>query len=256
MFTSKNKEVTAFGLSHVGRVRARNEDGMYLDAHGRFALLADGMGGHKGGQQASQMCLEEMRVRLEHLHAPQAETGEPLSLDEEELQSTLRRFIKETSLAVARRGAKDPNLHQMGTTLVVWTLVDNQVWLAHAGDSRAYLVRNKQIFQLTVDHCLENEQIRLGMPRDQAEKSPMRHVLLRNVGLYPPSEPSVASLPRVSGDLWLLCSDGLSNKVGMAQLLETVLQKKTFLPHLCQSLVEQAYANGGEDNISVIAIAT
>lgn len=249
MFPKDGAEVQAFGLSHVGKVRSRNEDAIYIDPAGRFALVADGMGGHRGGRQASQMAAEGIRRSFDVMVTTLTECPDDL------LCRNVANAIKEVSFHVAARGQADPDLKDMGTTVVVWALFGERVLLAHAGDSRAYLLRAGELYQMTADHSLENEQLRAGVPYAQINRTHMRHMLFRNVGLSPPSEPSVSLVTSKAKDLWLLCSDGLSNKLSAEGLRTTTQQSGRDLPDLCKKLVEQAYEAGGEDNISVIALA-
>lgn len=236
---------SAFGLSHVGRVRSRNEDCIHIDPAGRFLLLADGMGGHRGGKEASALAISVTRQFLEYRLATAPSTN--ISLRE-----TLRDAFFEAATQVAKKGAEVPELDNMGTTLVMWARTDKTVYVGWAGDSRAYLMRDGQLALMSFDHCLTNEQIKFGMDRDVALNLPMGHVLTRNVGISPPSQPAIFSMPLEKNDLWLICSDGLSNKLEMGEMASILKQEAGSLPNACKELVEQAFARGGEDNISVI----
>lgn len=239
---------TGFGLSHVGRVRQRNEDALFIDPQGRFALLADGMGGHRGGQEASRMAIDLVQVSLERAF----EVGFPA--EETGARVLLRTAFKEAARQVAERGRAVPELENMGTTLVSWTVSEGTVTVAHVGDSRAYLLRQGQLFQITMDHVLTNEQIRLGMEREQAERVPMGHVLVRNIGVVPPSEPDIVRFDARAGDRWLLCSDGLSNKLLHADILHLLNRYEHRPAEATKALVEEAWHRGGEDNITAVLL--
>ena len=239
--------ISGFGISHVGKVRQRNEDCIYVDPAGQFALLADGMGGHRGGKEASHMTIEIVRDFLELRLA----NCPPDNATRSEM---IRHAFIEAATQVADRGNANLELSNMGTTLVVWVKFGNKIMVGYSGDSRAYLLRDEQLYLMTHDHCLSNEQIKHGVPRDVALSLPMGHVLVRNVGISPPSEPALFEMPLEPQDLWMLCSDGLSNKLGFAEIAALLHKEKNALPAACKILVEQAYARGGEDNISMVLL--
>jgi protein phosphatase len=242
---SSRKSLRAYGfaMSHVGAVRKRNEDAVHIDPQGRYALLADGMGGHRGGQEASTTAVQAMRVHLDgFLAQPENERLE--------CEIFLQKAFIETSAQIYAEGSRNPALNQMGTTLVAWMLMHHEAIVAHSGDSRCYLIRDKMIFQTTPDHTLENEHILLGKSRAQVEAMPLKHVLSRNVGMMPTTPPDVLRFPTKPGDIWLLCSDGLSNKLSAAEILWHVLAGRGQLPKSARGLVEHAFVAGGEDNIT------
>ena len=232
-----------FGLSHVGAARKRNEDAIAVHAQGRYALLADGMGGHLGGQEASSMAVSIMQAQLDaYLAQPEQQRQEP--------EIFLQRAFIETSAQIHGEGVRNPALVNMGATLVCWLLLSEEAVIAHAGDSRCYLIRDRMIFQMTADHTLENEHILAGKTRAEVESLPLRHVLSRNVGIMPTTPPDILRFPLQAGDIWLLCSDGLSNKLTAPEILWHVLQGRGQLPKSAKGLVEHAFYAGGEDNIS------
>ena len=239
---------SAFGISHVGRVRSRNEDSILIDPEGQYALLADGMGGHKGGQEASGMTVEIVAAVLNEILEEGIPKNETLA------RAKIRAAFQSAATQVAHRGQEFPELENMGTTLVLWLLDKQKVYVSHVGDSRCYLYRRGDLFQLTMDHTLENEQVRIGLPREQAMALPMRSVLVRNIGLVPPSEPDTMAMPWQKGDVFLMCSDGLSNRLSQEQIRHRLSLGADSLPDCCKALVEQAWMQGGEDNISVVLL--
>jgi protein phosphatase len=236
-----------FALSHVGAVRKRNEDAVYLDPHGRFAVLADGMGGHLGGQEASTMAVALMKSQLDDL------LNKP-PMDFADMELFLANAVVETSAQIYAEGSRNPALAHMGATLVVWILVGSSVIVAHSGDSRGYLIRDRMVFQLTPDHTMENEHILGGKSRADVELMPMRHVLSRNVGMMPATPPDTLRLQTQPGDIWLLCSDGLSNKLNPDEILWHILEGRGNLPKSAKGIVEHAFHAGGEDNITCCLI--
>lgn len=237
-------ETKGFALSHVGAVRKRNEDAVYISPDGMFAILADGMGGHRGGREAARMAVSMMRSHLASL--PKA----ALSTDQEAAAFLKEKFI-DVSARIYEQGQADRNLINMGATLVCWVRLENRVVIAHAGDSRAYLLRSGSFVQVTIDHTMENEHLLWGKSREEIEHLPIRHVLSRNVGMMPAHEPDVLTITIEDGDIWLLCSDGLSNKLHAQQMLWILEKSDKDLPGAARKLVELAFAAGGEDNITI-----
>ncbi len=250
--------VSGFGLSHVGKVRQRNEDALVIDGEGRFALVADGMGGHKGGMEASRMTVELVSEAIEKNFARMEK------FSEEECRGFLRELFQQTSRQVFDKGSRDPALAHMGTTLVAWALLQNDYVLAHVGDSRAYLIRDEGVFQMTMDHSFVNEQIASGIERERIfDGHNFKNAIFRNIGMMPPSEPSIVKGDVREGDVWVMCSDGLSNKMQGTEIREAVKKqreahggKQAYLAATCQDLVNLALERGGEDNISVIIFET
>lgn len=242
-------ETKGFALSHVGAVRKRNEDAVYISPDGMFAILADGMGGHRGGREAARMAVSIMRGHLAAL--PQARFS-----TEQDATAFLKEKFIEVSARIYEQGQADLNLIDMGATLVCWARLNNQIFIAHAGDSRAYLLRSGSFVQVTIDHTMENEHLQWGRSREEIEHLPIRHVLSRNVGMMPAREPDILSVTPEDNDIWLLCSDGLSNKLSPQQMLWILRKSDKDLPGAARKLVEQAYAAGGEDNITICLLQT
>jgi serine/threonine protein phosphatase PrpC len=257
MEAQEELKVTGYGLSHVGRVRRRNEDSLGIDADGRFALVADGMGGHKGGQEASRMTIRAVGEALNGRY------DEMASLSNDEIRLLFREIFQDTSRAVFAAGENDPTLAGMGTTLVSWIRLGKHFHLTHVGDSRAYLFRDGGIFQMTMDHSYVNEQIAMGSERNQLFAGQrFKNAIFRNIGMMPPSEPVTVCGECKKGDFWLLCSDGLSNKMNSADMLSIVEEcrasaesSSVWMPLVAQNLVELALERGGEDNITVLLFA-
>jgi protein phosphatase len=250
--------MSGYGLSHVGKVRQRNEDALSIDPDGHFALIADGMGGHKGGMEASRMTIARVSEELGK------DFARLQKMNEVERHRYFRDLFQQTSREVYEHGVVDHSLSNMGTTLVVWVSLGAEFLVAHVGDSRGYLIRDNGIYQLTMDHTFVNEQIAAGAERDEIfNGASFRNAIFRNIGMMPPSVPGILCGEICAGDVWVLCTDGLSNKMSSEEIFERVRNaqdahagKPSFLADACRGLVELALDRGGEDNISVLVLKT
>ncbi|MBI4192319.1 MAG: Stp1/IreP family PP2C-type Ser/Thr phosphatase [Betaproteobacteria bacterium] len=237
-----------------GMVRSHNEDSIGTDAEIGLAVLADGMGGYNAGEVASgiavAMLTTEMRQALE-AHEPHETdgSGEPLAV----------KLIKENSgkanAAIYQTAKSQPQYAGMGTTLVVALFYDNRMTVGHIGDSRLYRLRGDQFEQITRDHSLLQEQIDSGMiSREQARYSQNKNLVTRAVGIDPEVEIEVHTYDVEPGDIYLLCSDGLSDMVMDEDIHATLAMLQANLPLAAKQLVQQANDSGGRDNISVILV--
>jgi serine/threonine protein phosphatase PrpC len=225
--------------SDTGRKRRRNEDS-YVVAPPLFAV-ADGMGGAQAGEVASKLA------------AAALEETDPGSLSGPERLVSL---IQEANRRVYERAATDPSTSGMGTTMTVALVENGGVTIGHVGDSRAYLVREGRLEQLTEDHSLVNELLKSGkLSREEADLHPQRSVITRAVGTDPDVDVDAFVVDATVGDIFLLCSDGLTDMVGDSDILETVERHQDDLDRMTKALVSAANRGGGEDNITVIAFA-
>jgi PPM family protein phosphatase len=220
----------------TGRRRRRNEDA-YVCEPPLFAI-ADGMGGAQAGEVASGLAAAVL-----------AEGG-----GEERGAERVRALIEEANRRVFRRSNEDAAVSGMGTTMTV-ALVDAEagvIVLGHVGDSRAYRVRNHELEQLTDDHSLVGELTRSGkLSREEAETHPQRSVITRAVGTEPDVDVDVETIPFEPGDVYLLCSDGLTDMVSDREILALV-DGSSGLDEAARALVAAANRGGGEDNITVV----
>jgi protein phosphatase len=233
-------ELVTASLSDVGRSRSENQDAWREASNAlgeRLLVLADGMGGHRGGAEASRMCVETIEQRFLEQHDP--------------VEVRLRRGIGEANADILRRGLEDSDLGGMGATCVALVLApDGQGWVAWAGDSRLYRLRAGVLEQLTDDHSLVSEWQKLGvLTPAQAANHPKRNELTRAIGVTREVEPELRALEIEPGDRYLLCSDGLSSVVDPA----TVQQLLGVHPPTAaaQNLIDCANARGGPDNVTV-----
>jgi serine/threonine protein phosphatase PrpC len=223
------------GLTDVGRKRKHNEDSLFV-APPLFAV-ADGMGGANAGEVASGLAVEALREGYE-------------SGGDDNIVS----LIHEANRRVFQRATEDVAASGMGTTIVVARVEDGMVRLAHVGDSRAYLFREGELTQLTEDHSLVGELVRSGkLSPDEAEKHPQRSVITRALGTDSDVDVDVDEVESKSGDLFLLCSDGLYSMVGTSKLHELIDRNRGDLDKLTTALIAAANRGGGDDNITVVA---
>jgi serine/threonine protein phosphatase PrpC len=234
-----DKLVTA-SLSDVGRSRSDNQDACREASSSlgeRLLVLADGMGGHRGGAEASRMCVQTIERRFLEPH--------------DSVEVRLRRGLEEANAEILQRGLENTELAGMGATCVALALCpDGQGWVAWAGDSRLYRLRDGALEQLTEDHSLVCEWQKLGvLTAAQAANHPKRNELTRAIGVTREVEPEFRTLELRAGDRYLLCSDGLSAPVEAAtlqQILESCEPDAA-----ARALVDAANARGGPDNVTV-----
>jgi protein phosphatase len=228
----------------VGRVRSANQDvcGEFENAEGyRLFVVADGMGGHRGGETASRLALETIGTVFDR------EFGDPDSL--------LSRAFRAANDEVHRVGSSDPALRGMGTTGVAILIGPrDKGWVAHVGDSRAYRLRDGRFDPITEDHSWVGEEVRRGrISADDAIEHPMKNVLLRSIGVGPNVEVSAAALDLRSGDRYLLCSDGLWGEVDDPAIAQVLARESPSTA--VRELVDLANAHGGSDNVTVVIAA-
>jgi len=232
----------AGACSDRGLVRSHNEDSYRVDSQRGLFVVADGMGGHAAGEVASRIAVASVAATLGPNSAG-ADPGERL-LD---AVVTANRSIYEDAQA-------HPERQGMGTTLTLLCDEAGEVFLAHVGDSRAYRLRAGELMQLTRDHTWVNMQVRAGViTSEQAEHAQFRHVLVKALGTQPEIEPDVLPIEVLSRDRLLLCSDGLSDLVGDADL-KRLLSASESPAETAARLVQEANARGGRDNVTAVVI--
>jgi len=233
---------TAAALTDRGRKRASNEDAFGYSAEHGVYVVCDGMGGAAAGEIASSLAVDEMMRLLTHRDA-----ANPLLTDAEQAVSAANQ-------AIFSRAERSQKLSGMGTTLVALLVEERRAWLLNVGDSRGYRLRNAHLEQITVDHSLVEEQIRLGrMSQSEAQRSPLRNVITRALGTQNNVTPDVFELEAEPGDLFLLCSDGLTRELADS-LVESLLLVGVPLDELCARLVAAANQAGGHDNITCLLV--
>jgi protein phosphatase len=239
--------------SDVGRMREANEDSFLADDYGGLWVVADGMGGHQGGETASLLvcqCIHEFLVD----HASDDEFRERYEVasnlpPEARILGAAIRYANERVFIEAM---KDPGLDGMGSTVVAILRHEDNLVLAHVGDSRIYRFRDKLLQQITSDHSLVNHLLMTGqITPDQVRGYPKGNVILRAMGLKDEVDVDVQMQPMVDGDIYALCSDGLSDMVEDAVIEQILRESNGVLAQAAQQLVMLANANGGKDNITI-----
>jgi PPM family protein phosphatase len=222
------------GLSHPGRRRRRNEDAWVCDPP--LFAVADGMGGARGGEIASRVAATAL--------------GETVNGSGE---ARVVALIQEANRQVYERAREDSDASGMGTTITVALFENGIVSIGHVGDSRAYLIRDRKVEQLTEDHSLVAELVRTGrLSPEEAESHPQRSVITRALGTDPDVDVDSFSVEAKPGDLFLICSDGLTSMVGDEEILDVVEPRREDLDEAAKELVNAANRSGGEDNITVV----
>jgi serine/threonine protein phosphatase PrpC len=238
------------GLTNIGKKRKINQDSIYLNPEKSLFIVADGMGGHKGGEVASSLAVQHIP---EHMLA---------NLDEDPVE-TSKKAIQNANTKIKDESDRNEETRGMGTTVVQLFFKGSKLFVGNLGDSRAYLVNKGKLYQLSKDHSLVQEKVNVGLyTRDQAIKDPNKNVLSRTCGFKDEIEVDVFTYKVKKNDLFFICSDGLSGFVSDHDVV-TIINK--FLPDPGKStqeeldktlstLIDQANFNGGADNISVIAV--
>lgn len=240
------------GMTDVGRARHHNEDSFLInDGLGLF-VVADGMGGHAGGEVASRIS-----VRVVERELLLAREREPDLFEREEngaVSQVLEQAVQTASSEVFRHSMSNPLLFGMGTTLTGLLLQGGQAWVAHVGDSRIYLVRSGRIRQLSEDHSLVQEQIRAGiLTPEEARHSHLRNIITRSVGFESSVPVDILREEVMEGDVFLLCSDGLSNLVDEEEIAALV-ESSAGTEEIPPALIDLANDRGGDDNITAIVV--
>lgn len=242
--------IVTSAMSDVGCVRASNEDSFGLFHDLNLFVVADGMGGHAAGEVASKLAVEKIESYFNK--TTEATEIEPSQNNNEE---RLSKAISYANLQIFKTGSSDPKLNGMGTTVVALFTNQEESVIAFVGDSRLYLLKNDMIEQLTHDHSMVNEYVQKGLlTPEAAEHHPQKHVLSRAMGTGP--EVAVETMTRVPeiGDTYLLCSDGLSNKLSAVEMCQ-IVGKSEDLDAASKNLVQRAIQAGGEDNITVLLLS-
>ncbi len=241
------------GDTNVGMKRSHNEDAVYLPEEERLAIVADGMGGHASGEVASKMAVETV---AEHFKATQGE-GEitwPYKLDHSDRleENRLLTGVKLANLKIYDRAQHEEACHGMGTTIVASLFLDDKVMIAHVGDSRCYRYRDGRLQQLTEDHSLLNDYIKMKrLSEGDAGKFPHKNVIVRALGMKESVQVDLIVDALRVGDVYLMCSDGLSGMVD-DEGLASVLGDEQDLDAACERMIHAANRNGGVDNITCV----
>ena len=242
------------GKTDTGLKREHNEDYIAWDAERGLALLADGMGGHKAGDVASRMSVESIEQSLlAAMEQPLPEGGGEEGPSP--LAGLLQQAVEKANDAVFAAGEENAQQKGMGTTLVALLLHGDRVLVAHVGDSRLYRLHGRELSAVTRDHSLVRQMLEEGiMSEEEAHDSPFTHVITQAVGVRAAVDAEVQELEAVPGDVYLLCSDGLTDLVDDSEIEATLVAAQGNWERAAQHLVDLANQHGGRDNISVVIV--
>jgi protein phosphatase len=246
---SEHFAITAQGGTDVGQVRSTNQDSFLVSDRDHLFIVADGMGGHAGGEIASSLCIQEIEKYLKENSSNLAGTRQH---PDPKVMSILASAINHASTKIYERALEEPNLRGMGTTATVLKVIEDHAYVGHVGDSRCYLIRCVFVYQFTNDHSLVSEQVRAGIiTKEEAEQHHLRNVITRSVGYQEEEDVDTTCLPLEDGDMMLMCSDGLHGKVTDQEISLVVKELET---NAVKKLIALANERGGDDNISVIVM--
>ena len=242
--------IESYGMSDVGRRREGNEDEFIREPQAGLYAIADGMGGHAAGEIASGLAIDAL---AEAIHPS---NWEPQSASPDDAGERLRNAVREANRRICESILAHEERRGMGTTLVALVIAGSAGVIAHVGDSRAYVLRDEELHRLTSDHSWVNEQVKMGLISDDAaQRHPMRNIVTRALGSRQEVQVDVSTVELLPRDVYLLCSDGLNTMLSDSQILEVLKAHADDPRAACAALVDAANRQGGEDNITVIAIA-
>lgn len=242
--------------THPGMKRGHNEDNYFLLAEENLYVVADGMGGHACGEVASQVAVESLAnfyidtSRDEEITWPYKE-DRALAYDENRLVTG----IKLANRRVFETAQSDARYRGMGTTIVGFSVGSEGAYVGHVGDSRGYVIAEESIDQVTEDHSLLNDYLKVHqLSPEEIENFPHKNVIVRALGMKDAVTVDVRRVEPRSGEIFLLCSDGLSGMITDEEILHCVNEQRPDLEKSCQALIAGANANGGIDNITVVLV--
>lgn len=252
--TASYTPVYALGLSDLGKKRDHNEDCIAIFDDLNLFIVADGMGGHAGGEIASKLAVETIeQVIRNNLHILNSTQVSENDIEQNPIAKLLSDALRCACHVVHQKSIEEPSLQGMGTTATALLLCGKYGFVAHVGDSRAYLIRDGKIAQLSEDHSLINEQLKAGLiTPTQARYSRFRNVITRSIGFEDDVDVDMIALDTLANDALILCSDGLTSLVTEEEI-NHICNSYT-IHEIPQILVDLANQRGGDDNISVIVV--
>jgi protein phosphatase len=249
-------KIRYFGKSDVGLQRTNNEDSILIDGPLQLFILADGMGGHAGGEEASRIAVESIRDFVEHTASDEESTW-PFEIDPGVAQAG-RRLVVGVMIAnsnIIQAAKKNRDLKGMGTTVVSLFVNGEKGYLAHVGDSRIYRLRNNQLTRMTEDHSMLNEELkRRKMTEEEIRNYPYKNRIVRALGHMEKVKVDLKEVDLRPNDYFLLCSDGLTDLVSDREIQQTMIDSGNDCEAAANTLVEKANGYGGKDNVSVVAV--
>ena len=238
----------AFAKSDVGKARDMNQDFYYIPSEEdtlKVCILADGMGGYKGGEVASRLATS---TALSYIQS----NFEKISHEKEEILKLIKSSMEYANMVVYEKSKEDKELEGMGTTLEVCLIYNNKAYIGHVGDSRIYRIRKEFIRKLTTDHSYVQKLVKDGtITEEEAEHHPKKNMLMKALGCTAFVEPDVTVKGFIKDDIILMCSDGLTNMITNKEIYDIIRQDYKNSP---EKLIQKANENGGYDNITAIVI--
>ena len=238
----------AFAKTDIGRVREQNQDYYYIPEtieEPQIYILADGMGGYKGGEVASKLATESVKKYIQN-------NFEDTPKNKEDILKLIENAVEYANMVVYEKSKEIPELEGMGTTLEVCVIYNNKAYIGHVGDSRIYRIRKDIIRKLTKDHSYVQQLIEdKKITREEAKSHPKKNMLTKALGCTPYVEPDIRARNFEKGDIFIMCSDGLTNMVEEKRICELV---KEDISTAANKLVNEANQAGGYDNITIIII--
>lgn len=247
-------KIEVSGQTHVGMKRNHNEDNLLLLPEERLFVVADGMGGHSSGEVASQIAVEEV-AEFFRMTSQDLEITWPYKMDKQKNydENRLATGVKLANMRIFEKASSETKYKGMGTTIVtVYFAKDSEVVVGHVGDSRVYFFRENTLRQVTEDHSLLNDYLKAKkLTPEEVEAFPHKNVIVRALGMKDTVVVDINRVEPKDGDIFLLCSDGLSGMVPDKQI-EQILQAQPDLDKACAQLIDAANANGGNDNVTCV----
>ena len=242
--------ILSYGLTEIGLVRRKNEDAWAEIPDSSFYCLADGMGGHPAGDVAAKEAVDALCRICKQRIGEESWQESPFKA----VERFLKEAIQEVNAVVYAVAASDSKLRGMGTTLCALHMQSDRAIYGHVGDSRIYRLRDRKLERLTQDHSLAHELLGLGqLKEDDLELFAHKNIITKSIGNDPVIEPTVGSSPLLKGDLYLLCTDGITDMLGL-QEMEKILNRTSSIEEKGQDLVSAAMLKGGHDNATVVLV--
>jgi len=239
------KIISAAGTDR-GRIRENNEDSLLVEDDVALYAVADGIGGHRGGEVASRMAIETLRMIVRE--------SVSRGFGPDTAAAALDTAFTTANARIVETGSQDPSLAGMGTTMTALLMTGTRAYVAHLGDSRAYLLRDGSLQQVTEDHAVVAEQVRAGLiTPEQARRSPLRHIITRALGIQQEVHVDHRTIELGPADVFLLCTDGLTEMVEAPEI-ESILIRDSPAEAVVK-LIAAANDYGGADNITVVVVA-
>ncbi|MCK5721921.1 MAG: Stp1/IreP family PP2C-type Ser/Thr phosphatase, partial [Gammaproteobacteria bacterium] len=247
---SKTPELDIYGLTDEGLVREHNEDYISWSSESGLVILADGMGGHNAGEVASELAVTSIREALNEVLSP--EIKDSCGMDFKEV---VHEAVVYANDEINQHAKEHPECSGMGTTIVMTLFHNDSVILASVGDSRIYRFRKGELKQVTIDHSLVQEMVDNGyMSEEEALNSNNRNLITRALGIAEDVKVDVTEHETEKNDIYLLCSDGLSDMIDDELIFSTLVKSRQDLKRAGEDLVKLAKEHGGHDNVSVILV--